>query len=115
MKIGKIGLKAFLHKRGVLDMEMLFCNCSQVPETAIHLAIECWETTKERRRLSIEIAISIYIRYDFDLVLKDLLMAKKVAKWMLKLGCLYQYRLAIYIGRKSEELQKAEVKTAKKN
>ncbi len=34
---------------------------------------------------------------------------------MLKLGCLYQYRLAIHIGGESEELQKAEVRAAKKS
>ncbi len=82
---------------------------------AAHLTIECQETTEERQRLSTEIAVSIHIKYDFDLALKDPLMVRKVAKWMLRLGHLHQYKLAIYIGRKSEELQKAEMKTAKKN
>ncbi len=84
-------------------------------ETAAHLAIEYWETTEERRRFNTEIAMSICIRHDFDLVLKNLLMIKKIAKWMLRLGYLYQYKLAIYIGRESEELQKAEMKTTKKS
>ncbi len=89
IRIGKIGLKAFLHKRDISDMETLFCNCSQMPETAVHLAIECQETIKERQRLSIEITASIYIRYNFDLALKDPLIAGKVTKWILKLGYLY--------------------------
>ncbi len=96
-------------------MEMLFCNYSQILEITIHLAIKCWKTTKERQKLSIEIATPIYTRYNFDLVLKDPLMARKVAKWMLRLGHLHQYRLVIYINRESEELQKVEVRTAKKS
>ncbi len=111
----KIGLKAFLHRRNVPDMETLFCNCNQVLETAAHLAIECQKTIKERQRFSVEIAASIHTRHNFDLVLKDPLMARKVMKWILKLGCLYQYRLAIHIGGESEELQKAEMRTIKKN
>ncbi len=115
MRTGKIGLKAFLHRRNIPDMETLFYNCNQVPETATHLAIEYQETTEERRRLSIEITVPICIRYDFDFVLKDLLMAGKVAKWMLRLRYLYQYRLVIYIGGESEELQKTEVRAVKKS
>ncbi len=115
MRIGKIRLKAFFHRRSISDVETLFYNCSQVPEMAIHLAIECQETTEEKWRLNIEITVLIYIRYNFDLVLKDLLMAGKVIKWMLKLGHLHQYRLAIYIDGESEELQKTEIKTAKKS
>ncbi len=64
-------------------METPFYNCSQMPETAVYLAIEYQEITEERWRFSIEIAASIYIRYDFDLALKNLLVAGKVAKWML--------------------------------
>ncbi len=115
MRTGKIGLKAFLHRRGVPNMETSFYNCNQTPETATHLAIEYQETTKERQRLNAEIATPICIRYDFDLALKDPLMIGKVTKWMLKLGHLYQYRLVIYIDKESEELQKAEMKAAKKN
>ncbi len=86
-----------------------------MPETATDLVIECQETTEERRRFSAEIAVPIYTRHDFDLVLKDLLVAGKVAKWMLRLGHLHQYRLAIYIGEESKELQKAEVGAVKKS
>ncbi len=57
----------------------------------------------------------ICTKYNFDLVLKNLLMIGKVVKWMLKLGHLYQYRLMIYIDRESEELQKIKVKTVKKS
>ncbi len=80
MRTGKIGLKAFLYRRDISDIEILFYNCNQMLETAVYLAIEYRKTTEKRRKLSIEIIISIYIRYDFDLVLKDLLMAKKVMK-----------------------------------
>ncbi len=86
-----------------------------MPETAVYLAIECRETTEERWRFSVEIAVLIHIRYDFDLALKDPLMVGKVVKWILRLGRLYQYRLTIYIGRESEELQKTKVKAAKKS
>ncbi len=115
MRIRKIGLKAFLYKRGVSDIEILFCNCSQMSKTAVYLVIECWEIIEERWRFNAEITMSMYIRHDFDLVLKDLLMAGKVVKWILRLGYLYQYRLAIYIDRKSEELQKAEMEAVKKS
>ncbi len=115
MKTGKIGLKAFLYKKGIPDMETPFCSCSQALETATHLAIECQETTEERRKLSIEIAAPMHTRHNFDLALKDPLMAGKVAKWMLRLGHLYQYKLAIHIDGESEELQKTEVGTAKKS
>ncbi len=96
-------------------METLFYNCNQMLETAIYLAIEYQKTTKKRWRFNVEIMASIYIRYDFDLILKDLLITGKVAKWILKLGCLYQYKLMIYIDRESEELQKMKMKTVKKN
>ncbi len=94
---------------------MPFCSCNQVLETAVYLAIECQETTEERQRLSIEITASIHIKHDFDLVLKDPLMARKIVKWMLKLGHLHQYRLAIYIDKESEELEQTKMKTAKKS
>ncbi len=70
-------------------MEIPLYNCNQVPETAVHLAIECQEITEERWRLSAEIAAPICTRYNFNLVLKDPLMAEKVVKWMLRLGHLY--------------------------
>ncbi len=85
-------------------METSLCNCNQILKTTAYLAIEYQEITEERRRFSIEITASMHIRYDFDLVLKDPLVVGKVMKWMLRLGCLYQYRLAIYIGRELEEL-----------
>ncbi len=80
MKTGKIGLKVFLHKRDIPDIEIPFCNCNQMSKTAVYLAIEYQETIKKKQRLNIEITISIYIRYDFDLILKDLLMTGKVTK-----------------------------------
>ncbi len=79
------------------------------------MTIEFWKTTKEKQRFNIEITILIYTRYNFDLVLKDLLIARKVAKWILKLGYLYQYKLAIYIDKELEELQKTKIKAAKKS
>ncbi len=80
MKTGKIGLKAFLYKRDIPDIEISFCNCNQMLETIAYLTIEYQEITKERRRLSIKITISIHIRYNFDLVLKDPLITEKIAK-----------------------------------
>ncbi len=115
MKTEKIGLKAFLHRRDVSDMETPLYNCSQMSETATHLTIEYQKTTEERQKLNTEITMPIHTRYDFDLTLKNLLMTRKVMKWMLKLGHLHQYRLAIHIGGESEELQKMKVETAKKN
>ncbi len=80
MKIGKIRLKAFLYKSDIPDMEISFYNCNQMLETTVYLTIEYQETTKERWRLSIKIIISIHIRYNFDLVLKDPLITEKIAK-----------------------------------
>ncbi len=57
----------------------------------------------------------IYIKHDFYLVLKDPLITGQVAQWMLKLVHLYQYKLALYIGGESEELQKMEMEAVKKN
>ncbi len=96
-------------------METSFYNYNQTPETTIHLAIEYQETTEERQKLNAEIATPIHTRYNFDLALKNLLMAGKVTKWMLRLGRLYQYRLAIHIDKESEELQKIEMRTVKKS
>ncbi len=49
------------------------------------------------------------------LVLKDPLITRKVTKWILQLGHLYQHRLVIYIGRELEELQKTKIKAIKKH
>ncbi len=40
MRIRKIGLKVFLYRRGISDMEISFYSCNQISETAANLAIE---------------------------------------------------------------------------
>ncbi len=54
IKTGKIGLKAFLYRKDILNIEMLFYNCNQVSEMTVHLIIEYQETTKEKQRLNVE-------------------------------------------------------------
>ncbi len=85
-------------------METSLCNCNQTPETAIYLAIEYQETTEERQRLNIEISNIDTYQIQLRSYFEESIDNRKVMKWILKLGYLYQYKLAIYIGGESEKL-----------
>ena len=49
IRTGKIGLKAFLHSRGVSGIMDEYCECGSQKETVRHILIECKLFHKRRR------------------------------------------------------------------
>ena len=55
---GKVGLKAFLFQRKVLEIMTPHCHCGQGKETPVHLVIFCLELAKEQQHLQEALALA---------------------------------------------------------
>ena len=51
IRTGKVGLKAFLFQRKVLEIMTPYCHYGLGKETPVHLVIFCLDLAKERQRL----------------------------------------------------------------
>ncbi len=104
MRTGKIGLNSFLFRRRVPDIESPLCSCEQAAETVQHLVTSCILRSTEQEELRAELASPMRTSRDLDIALQDPGTAGKVAKWMLRIGRLHEFRLAREIGGETGEL-----------
>ena len=103
IRTGKIGLRGFLHRRGVPAVPSPLCSCVGAPETAEHLIIRCPETEEAREQLVRAVAPEpLRSRRDLEAILRHPLHAQTVVRWFLRLGRLTEYRLALQIGGESK-------------
>jgi len=86
-RTGKIGLRAFLHLRGVPGVDPI-CPCGEAPQTAEHLFLCQDEKSRELRRLGYRSEREV--RQAF----REPKMAKKLAREILRSGWLQEYRAA---------------------
>ncbi len=115
MRTGKIGLNSFLFRRRVPDIESPLCSCEQAAETVQHLVTSCILRSIEQEELRAELASPMRTSRDLDIALQDPETAGKVAKWMLRIGRLHEFRLAREIGGETGELtQRKRKERAKK-
>jgi hypothetical protein len=115
IRTGKIGLRAFLAKRRVPGIVTPLCPCSIGPETPEYIIIHCPDLQQERLGLR-------SIRGHLPRTRRDLAETSThpstvgaLAKWMLRIGRLREFRLAEQIARAEkapEEAPEEEVEEA---
>ena len=102
MRTGKIGLRAFLYGRRVPDIESPLCRCGIGDETPLHLATACPGTERQRANLRRELGEKAFTdRAGFDAATADGDTGRVIARWLLRLGRLKEFRLAMRLARDS--------------
>ena len=96
-RTGAIGLGAFLFSRRVPSQPSPWCSCGEGRETVAHLVVRCSEVAAERELLLVRIADERELR----LQLADKPNAPKIVSWLLSLGRLKEYRLALELQQES--------------
>ena len=97
-RTGAIGLREFLFRQRVPDIPTPLCSCGNGKETVLHLVVEC-EHTRERSR---ELTVHVGNELDLHRVLSVRTEANRLLGWILGLGRLREYRLAMEL---AEELR----------
>jgi hypothetical protein len=97
IRTGRIGLNAFLYQCGVPGVAPV-CACGEAAETAQHLFIDCRQITASRAELPAMRTVR-----DFQRQARDPKGAAKLVKWMLRLGRLRQYDLALRLAQEEQE------------
>ena len=89
--IGKVGLCAFLFEQKVPEVATPRCPCSEAPETAAHLDLNCRLLDYCRDDLS-PLALCTY--FDFAAATRKGRSANKLVHWLLATGRFPESRLA---------------------
>src|SRR5205814_9528956 len=82
IRTGRIGLKAFLHKRRVPGVLSPRCSCGGAEQTPAHLFTTCPETAAARRRF----LPNLRTGRDFEAMTRSKDDAGRMARWLLRLG-----------------------------
>ena len=112
-RTGKIGLRDFLHTRKVPGVTSPGCQCGAGRETAIHILTECRDTEEQRIDLRIALGSSAFTdRGGMAEATSSNDTGAIVARWLLGLGRLPEYRLAIRLARDSSMTEDIEREAA---
>jgi hypothetical protein len=107
VRTGKVGLRAFLFRRGVPEVNTPLCRCGEGEETPTHLTLFCPEFSDEREYLQGALAPqALRTTRDFAGATADPASAPLVVRWLLATGRFPEYRLA----RRYAEMQDQEDK-----
>jgi hypothetical protein len=90
-RTGAIGLREFLFRQRVPDIPTPLCSCENGKETVLHLVVECENTRHHVSDLSVHVGNEL----DLHRVLSDRVEANQLLGWLLDLGRLREYRLAV--------------------
>ena len=102
MRTGKIGLRAFLYGRRLPDVESPLYQCGIGDETPLYLATACPSTEQQRADLRRELGEASFMdRAGFEAATADGDTGRVIARWLLRLGRLKEYRLAMRLARDS--------------
>jgi len=113
IRTGKIGLKAFLHSRRVPGVTSPGCECGAGRETALHLILECRDTTSQRWDLMEALgAATPTDRSSLAEATKNGNTGREIVRWLLRLGRLREFRLAIRLAQDSSEVEDVEREAA---
>lgn len=102
-RTGKIGLKSFLFSRRVPDQATPWCSCNNGRETVAHLVLHCADLAEERRKLIIALkGERIVNSRELRAALAQKKKATRITTWLLGLGKLREYRLALELLEEDE-------------
>jgi hypothetical protein len=107
IRTGKIGLRALLAERQVQGIATPLCSCDTGPETPEYIIIHCPDLQQERLGLQSIGRHSPRTRRDLAEASRHLSTAGALAKWMLRIGQLQEFRLAEQIARAEEAPEEA--------
>jgi hypothetical protein len=107
IRTGKIGLRAFLAELRVPGIVTPLCPCGTGPETPEHIIIHCPDLQQERLGLQSIGRHSPRTRRDLAEASRHPSTAGALAKWMLRIGRLWEFRLAEQIARAEEAPEEA--------
>jgi len=94
-RTGAIGLREFLFRQRVPDIPTPLYGCGNGKETVLHLVVE-YEHTREK---SSELTVHVGNELDLHRVLSDKTEANGLMGWILGLGRLREYRLAMELAQ----------------
>ena len=95
IRIGKVGLRAFLFERKVPDIASPHCRCGLAAEMPAHVVIACPELSVQREVLRSQLnPFSLQTSQDFANATLDHRKAIKVVRWLLGSGRFREFRLA---------------------
>ena len=89
IRTGRIGLNKFLHKRKVPDVTSPLCPCGKDEQDVRHL-LKCERYKTEVADLKRQTGTT-----DLDELLQSVKGSKAVVRWLMRLGILKQYSLAV--------------------
>ena len=113
MQTGKIGLRAFLHSRRVPGVTSPDCNCGAGRDIVLHLIIECRDTIVRRWDLMEALGTAMPIdRSSLAEAIKSGTTGGELVRWLLKLGRLREFRLAIRLAQDDSPEEDAEREAA---
>ena len=92
-RTGKIGLRAFLFGVNVPTATTPMCTCGVGEETVCHLITECTQLDEARERLPQQYRTARDVRQ----ALSDPEHAYCIVRWLLRIGRLQEYRVAMEI------------------
>jgi hypothetical protein len=104
IRTGKIGLRAFLFDRKVPDINTPRCSCGYARETAAHLVLNCPDVEEDRERLRATLRTNpMQNSIDFRRATESNDTAAVLVRWVLSLGRLREYRLAVRLENDEED------------
>jgi hypothetical protein len=103
-RTGAIGLKELLFKRRVLGVPTPLCRCGRAPETVAHLVLRCQNQELKDGRPQLR------DRHALMEALGNCSSAARIVTWLMSLGTLAEYRLALELEREEveEDLEEGE-------
>ena len=113
VRTGKIGLRAFLHSRRVPGVTSPGCECGAGRETALHLILECRDTIAQRWDLMEALGTATPTdRSSLTEATKSHTTGGEIVRWLLKLGRLREFRLAIRLAQDNSTVEDIEREAA---
>jgi hypothetical protein len=108
-RTGAIGLRGFLFGRQVPGVPTPLCQCGRAPETVAHLVLKFSDPKLEDGRSQLR------DRHALMKALGNRLDAARMVAWLLKVGRLQEYRLAVELEQEEAEEDPGEDRRDKKS
>jgi hypothetical protein len=95
IRTGKVGLRAFLFERKVLEVATTRYPCGEAPETAVYLVLDCRDLALQREDLQRRIfPKALWIYRDFAAATAKKKSARILVRWLLSISRFPEFRLA---------------------
>ena len=108
IRTGKVGLRAFLFKRKVLDVATPWCQCDRGKETAAHLVLDCSKLLQQRTELQrLQQPLALHTYQDFIKATSQPRRARQLVHWLLSTRRFPEFCLTECYRREEEEEEEA--------